>query len=163
MTRIHLRSALLVGCASALIVGAVAPGASAAALDPAESGDAAVVTPTLRMFDFGATVGLPLMCALGGSILLAGGGQFGAAEAMSPFSTQLNDGCAAISTEGHNQLTAGIESSSQFSAINPVVNPGIDALAEGSRKAGEDYGPSIAPFGPTVAEFGRTLSFFKGS
>ncbi len=165
MVKTFVGRALIATAASVVLLGAVAPGsASAAAAGPAEDGGgASVVTPTLRLFDFGATVGFPLLCQLGGAGVLAFTGQAGAAESFTPFVTETNTQCQTFSNQGHDYLVQGIQSSQQLSPINPVVDPGIDALATGAQTLGEDYGPAIAPLGPTVAGFARTLAFFKGS
>jgi hypothetical protein len=159
---------LAIGLVSALIaiLPAVVPGsASAASTDPnAPNGSsAAVVTPLLKFFEFGNSIGTPLLCSDAGSVVSIIGVQTGAGAISTPLVNELNSLCSKFVSQGNGFLQKGVSQSSSLSLINPIVDPLLAALANGLNTLGTQYGPSLAPFGPTVAGLGGTVAFFEGS
>jgi hypothetical protein len=157
---------LAAACACALLAALpnIAPASAASNGSSAPSpSSAAVVTPLLEFFQFGNSIGTPLLCSDAGSVVSIIGVQTGAGALSTPLVNELNTLCTSFVSEGNGFLKQGITESSSLSAINPVVNPLIAALANGLNTAGTQYGPSLAPFGPTVAGLGGTVAFFEGS
>jgi len=124
---------------------------------------AAVVTPLLDMFEFGNTIGLPLLCSDAGSIVSIFGAQSGTAAETSPIVTQLDDACSQLASQGSTYLQQAITESQSLELINPYVDPLIGDLSNGASTVGTQYGSSLAPFGPTVAGLGGTVAFFEGT
>lgn len=167
-TRVGRRtSSAVVGLTAAVTaVIAWAPGlAGADSGTPGSGGNssAAVVTPLLKFFEFGNTIGLPLACSDSSSIVSIIGAQSGAAAATSPLVTQLNNDCATLSSEGGTYLNQAIAESQSLALINPAVNPLLAALSSSFSTVGTNDGPALAPFGPTVAGLGGTVAFFEGT
>jgi hypothetical protein len=127
------------------------------------TGSSAVVTPLLKLFEFGNTVGLPLLCSDAGSIVSILGTQTGGAKISSKLVTELDGQCNELASKGGNYLQQAISQSRALTLINPVVNPLIANLGKGLNMVGTQYGGSLAPFGPTVAGLGGTVAFFEGS
>jgi hypothetical protein len=168
------RTPLLVAIGAVVGFGAFAPlvavpaGASSSAAPTGTTGNtgsssAAVVTPLLRFFVFGNTVGLPLLCSDAGSVVSIIGASSNSAKETSKLVTELDDLCAKMASAGTQYLNEGIAKSEALTFINPVVDPLIADLDNGLQTVGTQYGPSLAPFGPTVAGLGGTVSFFEGS
>jgi hypothetical protein len=156
------------GAAIALfaVLPALVPGSASAATTDSNAGSgssAAVVTPLLEFFEFGNTIGTPLLCSDAGSVVSIIGVQGGADALSTPLVNQLNTLCTNFASEGNGYLQQAITESQSLSLINPVVNPLIAALANGFDTVGTEYGPSLSPFGPTVAGLGGTVAFFEGS
>lgn len=153
--------------AMAATIACAAPGvASASSGNSGNTGSgsgAAVVTPLLDMFEFGDTVGLPLLCSDAGSIVSIFGAQSGTAAATSPIVTQLDDECSQLASQGSSSLQQAISESQSLELINPYVDPLIGDLSTGLNTVGTQYGSSLAPFGPTVAGLGGTVAFFEGT
>jgi hypothetical protein len=124
---------------------------------------AAVVTPLLKFFEFGNTVGLPLLCSDAGSVVSIFGAQSGSAAATSPIVTELDSECSQLSSQGSTYLQQAISESESLELINPYVDPLIGDLSNGLSTVGTQYGSSLAPFGPTVAGLGGTVAFFEGT
>ena len=123
----------------------------------------AVVTPALGFISFGATFGGPIMCFMGTGALQSIGRGVGAAAVANELGKQATPFC----TSGPNQFGQGIAELAKalgpLTAINPVVNPVLDNVANGFRSFGTSMGPTIAPFGPAAYEMGAFIEFFKGS
>jgi hypothetical protein len=124
---------------------------------------AAAVTPLLDLFEFGNTIGLPLLCSDAGSIVSIFGAQSGTASATSPLVTQLDSQCARLASQGGTFLQQAITESRSLELINPAVDPVIADLSTGLSTLGTQYGSSLVPFGPTVAGLGGTVAFFEGT
>jgi hypothetical protein len=141
------------------------PGAAGAASSGSGSGSGstAVVTPLLEFFEFGNTIGLPLLCSDAGSVASIIGSQAGGAALSSPLVTVLNDLCSELATKGTGYLQQAITESQGLSLINPVVNPLLAAMATGITTMGTEYEWTLGPFGPTVAGLGGTVAFFEGT
>ena len=127
------------------------------------SGSSAVVTPLLKMFEFGNSIGLPLMCSDAGSIVSIIGSQTGGTAVSSKLVTELDSQCQQLSAKGGDYLQQAIAQSQALTLINPVVNPLISALATALSTTGTQEGAELSPFGPTVAGLGGTVTFFEGS
>lgn len=127
------------------------------------SGSSAVVTPLLKMFEFGNSIGLPLMCADAGSIVSILGSQTGGTAVSSKLVTELDSQCQELSSKGGGYLQQAIAQSQALTLINPVVNPLIASLATALNTTGTQEGAELSPFGPTVAGLGGTVAFFEGS
>jgi hypothetical protein len=123
----------------------------------------AVVTPTLGFISFGATFGGPILCFMGTGALLSIGRGVGAAAVANELGKQATPYC----TSGPNQVGEGLAQVAKalgpLTAINPVVNPVLDHMADGARSFATSMGPTIAPFGPAAYEMGAFIEFFKGS
>jgi hypothetical protein len=124
---------------------------------------AAVITPLLKMFEFGNGIGLPLACSDAGSVVSIIGTQTGGTAVASKLVTQLDNQCAALAAKGGTYLQQAIAQSRALSLLNPVVDPLIAALSEALSSVGTQFGPSLSPFGPTVAGLGGTVTFFEGT
>ncbi len=135
---------------------------SASAASPGGS-SAAVVTPLLKFFEFGNSIGTPLICSDAGSVISIIGVQTGTGALSTPLVNELNSLCSTFVTQGNGYLKTGVAESDSLSALNPIVNPLLSALSNGLATVGTQYGPSIAPFGPTVAGLGGTVAYFEGS
>lgn len=127
------------------------------------SSSAAVITPLLKMFEFGNSIGLPLACSDAGSVVSIIGNQTGGTAVASKLVTELDDQCAALSAKGGTYLQQAITQSRALSLLNPVVDPLIADLSKAVGTVGTEFGPSLSPFGPTVAGLGGTVTFFEGS
>ncbi|HWF16313.1 MAG TPA: hypothetical protein VG244_09055 [Acidimicrobiales bacterium] len=127
------------------------------------SGNGAIITPLLQLFEFGNTVGLPLLCSDAGSIVSIIGSQTGGASVSSKLVTELDSQCNQLATKGGNYLQQAISESRALTLLNPVVDPLIADLSKGLNLVGTQDGGSLAPFGPTVAGLGGTVAFFEGS
>jgi hypothetical protein len=159
---------LAAGLAGALlsVVPALAPGSASAAptnSNATNGSSAAVVTPLLEFFEFGNSIGTPLLCSDAGSVVSIIGVEGGAGAVSTPLVNELNSLCTSFVSQGNGYLQQAITESSSLSLINPVVDPLLAALANGLNTVGTQYGPSLAPFGPTVAGLGGTVAFFEGS
>jgi hypothetical protein len=123
----------------------------------------AIVTPTLGFISFGATFGGPIMCFMGTGALQSIGRGLGAAAVANEVGKQATPYC----TSGPNQFGEGIarvaKALGPLTAINPVVNPVLDHMADGARSFSTSMGSTIAPFGPAAYEMGAFIEFFKGS
>jgi hypothetical protein len=167
--------ALAVFCAAAALVGTTGASASAAGMtsttattsstsDSSGGGaSTAVVTPLLKMFVFGNTIGLPLACNDAGSVVSIIGAQTQSSKVLSPLIVELDKNCSQLSSEGNGYLQQAIAQSQALSLVNPLVDPFIADLAGGLTTIGTQYGPSLSPFGPTVAGLGGTVAFFEGA
>jgi len=156
--------------AAAVLLGLGVPAASGAAAssgsDSPSTGNgssAAVVTPLLELFEFGSTVGTPLMCSDAGSVVSILGAQTHTDALTSPLVTELSSLCATLASQGATFLQQAITASQSLTLINPVMNPLIIDLSDGLTALGTQYGPALSPFGPTVAGLGGTVAFFEGS
>lgn len=123
----------------------------------------AVITPTLGFVSFGATFGGPIMCFMGTGAIQSIGRGLGAAAVANELGKQATPYC----TSGPNQFGEGIAQLAKalgpLTAINPLVNPVLDHMADGARNFATSMGPTIAPFGPATYEMGAFIEFFKGS
>jgi hypothetical protein len=126
-------------------------------------GSTAVVSPLLRTASFGDTTGLPLACALGGSLISSVAGQANANGPASPLVAELITQCGTVSQDGAGYLQQAAAASQPLAFINPVANPAISGLASGAETVGNNYGAALAPFGPTIAGLGGPITFFEGS
>lgn len=160
-----------IGGAAACIlipVAALSPAAASAASSTSSgntgnTGSAGIVTPLLKLFEFGNTLGLPLACSDAGSVISIVGSQTGGAAASSKLVTELDTLCNQLSSEGGKYLQQAIAESRALALLNPLIDPLIADLAQGLSTIGTQYGSSLAPFGPTIAGLGGTVTFFEGS
>ncbi len=139
-----------------LVTGGQTSAAAGTANSSSGSGSsAAVITPLLEFFEFGNSIGTPLLCSDAGSVISIVGVQGGAGALSTPLVNELSTLCSGIASQGGSYLQQAIDESQSLSLINPIVNPLIAGLANGFSTVGTDYGPSLAPFGPTVGGPGR--------
>jgi hypothetical protein len=152
--------------AGAAVVGAAlavpAMGTAAADTPPPQSGTA-VVTPLLKVLDFGATFGLPTTCQIASSAVGTVASQANAQKNLDPVISLINGNCGKIQDSGDQYLQTAIAKSSQFNSINAFFNPAIAALATGVQSTGTDQASVLGPLGPTVAAFGADIAFFEGN
>ena len=164
--RPHLLAAVAAACFCALTPLAFLSPAGASGTpsgNTGNSGNSAVVTPLLKMFAFGNSIGLPLMCSDAGSIVSILGSQTGGTAVSSKLVTELDGQCQQLSSKGGVYLQQAIAQSRALTLINPAVNPLIAALATALTTTGTQEGAALSPFGPTVAGLGGTVTFFEGS
>ena len=123
----------------------------------------AIITPTLGFFSFGATFGGPIMCFMGTSAV----GSIGRGAGASQVSNEVGKAATPYCSSGPNRFGDGMAELDgrlgPLTAINPVVNPVLDAMAEGSRDFATSHGSTIAPFGPSAYQMGAFFEYFKGS
>ena len=172
LSRTRVALGVVTFCAVAGLVGATGTSTPASATPSSDSGNsgnsgsgssAAVVSPLLKMFEFGNTVGLPLVCADTGSIVSIFGAQSGSSELTTPLVLQLNKECNQLSSEGNGYLQQAMAESQGLTLVNPAANPLIADLANGFTTVGTQYGSSLGPFGPTVSGLSGTVAFFEGT
>ena len=157
----------------AVVVLGVAVAASLLIQTPAHADDrgnekpparAAVVGPTLNMFAWGSGVGGPIMCSLmANSIAGTAAGVKELSAAVSPAVSQFTAQCAANAAEGGKFFGGLNDAVTPAAAINPHLNPLLEAFAQIVEGLGKQFGPSLAPFGPAVVSLGADIRFFKGS
>ena len=87
------------------------------------SSSAAVVTPLLKMFEFGNTIGLPLACSDAGSIVSIIGTQTGGAKVTSKLVTELDSQCSELSAKGGTYLQQAITQSRRAELAQPRGRP----------------------------------------
>jgi hypothetical protein len=146
---------------SALIGAALAVPARENAAD-GDGSSAAIITPTLKILRFGANTGTPDTCNIIFGILGTGATQAGAGAGSAPAFAQAVNQCTAQSTSWGDQITGAMPQVAPLAAINPVVDPGIDAFADGLQGIGRDHAQAVAPFGPTLVGMADSARFFKG-
>jgi hypothetical protein len=135
------------------------------ARESAADGDgssAAIITPTLKILRFGATTGTPDTCNIFFGILGTGATQAGIGAGSAPAFAQAVDQCTTQSSSWGEQISGAMPQVAPLAAINPVVDPGIDAFADGLQGIGRDHAESVAPFGPTLVGMADSARFFKG-
>jgi hypothetical protein len=135
-----------------LVVGTTSAGAQTT---PGQS--TAVITPTLRIIGFGNAIGFPLVCDLTSSVLPA------LSASLTSVANEVANTCQTVSTKGGPYIQEGIAASGSASAINPLIDPLLAALAGQLTDSAQSYPTQLGPFGPTVAGLGQTISFFEGS
>jgi hypothetical protein len=145
--------------------GVVKLGQRADALTADEAARAAVVSPLADILDFGAVVGFPLVCQTGLSVPVIVSSQIpGAAPIVGPVVSEVGRNLCIQGSQTAGEFIAQLQqNSAPLAAINPVVNPALDGLADATTQAAITFGPSIEPFGGTVAELSADIRFFKGS
>lgn len=160
MSRKGRSTSLLLGVAVAVLVQPLV-----AAPAHADEGDkTAVVGPLLDFFGFGATVGMPLVCAATTSSLGTGFQEFGATDHGNALVEGIDGGCATFSEQGGAFVDQGKVSQAPYAeAINPIANPAIAGAGAAVTQFGQDFEPALAPFGPTVAGTGSTIGFLQGA
>jgi hypothetical protein len=126
-------------------------------------GSAAIITPLLKILDFGDTFAVPEGCNTTASAVSAGAAEYNASAAVTPIVSATTSGCNQIVQAGHGSIQQGIAASQNLTFINPYVNPPLTALASGLQTVGNDYGPSLAPLGPTIVSLAPDVLFFEGS
>jgi hypothetical protein len=156
-----LAGAAVVG--SAFAVPAMGAVGTASADTPAPQTGTAVVTPLLKLLDFGATFGLPTTCQIASSAIGTAASQANAQKNLDPVLALINGNCGKIQDSGDQYLQTAIARSSQFNNINQFFNPAIAALASGVQSTGTDQASVLGPLGPTVAATGADIAFFEGS
>lgn len=159
MSVVRRRSVRILAASAALVASSALTALTPARADDTgtPSGTAAVLTPLLRLFQFGDVTGLPLACNAVTALLPS------LAPQSSNFAVAVANQCADLSARGGNYLAQAIEQSRALVLINPLVNPVIDLMSTNLEKSGQDYATSLAPFGPTVAGLGGTVAFFEGT
>lgn len=154
---------LVVGIALVFAVAGGTPAAAAEEVAGETPPGAAVVTPMLGVFQYGAGSGLPLLCSVSGGVALSAADQVpDGGRTAGPVVSQLNDGCTVMSTSGKDFFGQAIEQSRALAPINPVVNPALAAMSDTMIRTGTDDAALLAPFGPTVAGTGGLLAFLQG-
>jgi hypothetical protein len=159
-------SAAFLAVASATPASATPAPAPAAPALPASSGpggSAAVITPLLKILDFGDTFGLPELCNTGASAISAGAAEFNVSAQVVPMVNAITAGCTRISESGHTSIQQAITASQSLAMLNPYFNPAIAAFGGGLHSVADNYGAALAPLGPTIASFGTDVTFFEGS
>lgn len=172
--RTRIRVALVVGSLAGSVVGATvgagATGGPAPAPTPAAAGApgstgaaepdrVAVVSEILDAFTTGSQAGPGV---IGGIARTVVGGQPvpppGDQVQATLLETVIEIG-AQISEQGPPSIDAFREAVAPLACANPVINAGIEALADGFEAAADDFGAAIAPFDLTAVE---TATFLRG-
>jgi hypothetical protein len=159
--RAFVRGCVGVAVAVAALVACETSGG--AAQNASSQGSPAIIGPLLQVLSFGDNVGLPLACEDGNSAVSAVEGQAGLSSEISPFVNEFETQCSNLSLQGENYLLQAEAESSALDTINPILDPGIAAMASGIQNVGNNYGSSFSPFGPTIAGLGGSIAFFEGS
>jgi hypothetical protein len=136
--------------------------AGVAATPQDQPAEVVFISPTLRIFKFGTAAGMPLTCSTAVSAVGQVAAGAGLSQTVAEPITQIAVQCGQYAAQFTGYIDQGRAAVAPLAAINPALNPVIDALAAGLRQAGHDYGASIAPFGPTVTESAATVEYFKG-
>lgn len=158
-----MRRAILVGIGftvgCVLFAGALALPATADPQggSPSTPGSTVIITPILEAMVFGDTVGLPLGCNAGASVLST------ASPSLSPSASQIVQICTSLSDQGAMMLEEGIVESSSLSILNPLFNPLLEASASQLQTIGTNDAALLGIFGPTIVSSGETVGFFEGS
>jgi hypothetical protein len=122
----------------------------------------AVVSPTMSILLFGDTVFVNIGCAIFSSYAASTMEAFGIAGS-GQFADATTDGCGQFAASGGEAILQAMTAVAPAAAINPYVNPGIQAFADATRDFGTAQEAALTPFGPTVASFADSIEFFKGS
>ena len=130
---------------------AVGPGAPAAAGDP----NVAVITPVLKVFAFGSKVGLPLLCNVAFSAVIAQLPDPNLAQ----LATTIVTSCVTNGVEGGAALVALNQQLTALEAINPAVAPLVDALVATFNAAGA---PGV-PFSQSLIALGDLIAYFSST
>jgi hypothetical protein len=158
------RSAAVLSIAALAVGAAGAPAFAAGHKAPkATAQNPAVIYPLLEFFQFGDTIGAPLVCDTAASALGSGAAYLNAPTLANPVINAIDSGCAQIVKVGLTYIDMGIKESAAASAINPFVNPVIAGIGAAVSNFGNTYGASLNPLGPTIAGAGATIDFFEGS
>jgi hypothetical protein len=160
-------SAAFLAVASATPASATLGSGPAAPAPPVSSqgsgGSAAVITPLLKILDFGDTFGLPEICNTGASVISAGAAEFNVSNQVVPMVSAITASCTKLSESGHASLQQAIAASQSMTMLNAYFNPAIAAFAGGLQSVADNYGAALAPAGPTIASFATDVTFFEGS
>jgi hypothetical protein len=144
------------GGASSLALAPAAPAHRTSSPRPVgpEPTNVAVVSPTLRMFEFGSRVGMPLMCGVAAS---AASSAIPDPNVLQVVSTVVTS-CIEFGHQGAESLTAMNEQLAALAALNPATQPVIAALVDAFNAAGEQP----VPFAGSLQAMGSMLGFFSG-
>jgi hypothetical protein len=107
------------------------------------------------------TVGMGEGCNLTLSLVSAGADYFQVVPQTSPVLSQGVTGCATFGTQNGAYADQGIAASQSLTGINPVFNPGIQAMSDAANSIGTQQHDS--PFGPTIVGLAKDIAFFGGS
>jgi hypothetical protein len=147
--------------------GAPAPGAPAAAPAPAPPygaapslagddrpapADVAVVTPLLKTFAFGSSVGLPLLCNVAASAAIAQLPD----ENLAMVATNVVTACIEFGIQGGDAIRGMNTQLRQLEAVNPAAAPVITALADTFNTAGSQQ----VPFADSLKAMSDLVRFF---
>lgn len=118
----------------------------------------------MDFFNFGATIGTPVVCGTASATLGSGFQEFGAAEQGNALVEGVNQGCAVFVEQSGAFIEQGKVAQAPYAeAFNPVANPLIEQLAVAVTDFGTSFEPALAPFGPTVIGAGNTVRFLAGT
>lgn len=147
--------------------GALAPGAAASTSGPAPPLDAgaphggdepqappdvAVVTPLLKTFAFGSSVGLPLLCNVAASAAIAQLPD----ENLAMVATNVVTACIEFGLQGGDAIRGMNAQLRQLEVLNPATAPLINALADTFNAAGSQQ----VPFAESLKAMSDLVRFF---
>jgi hypothetical protein len=127
------------------------PGPTTAPRDP----NVAVVTPVLKVFAFGSKVGMPLLCNVAFSAVIAQVPDPGLAQVATTIVTACVDG----GTSGNTALQELNRQLGALEAINPAVSPLVDTLVATFNAAGA---PGV-PFSQSLTALGDLIAYFSAT
>ena len=142
------------GAAPAIAARSASPGAS----PPPKR--AALVSPLLAIFGFGASVGVPEVCDVARGGVANATTAAGVSKQLAPVLVALAGICSQLSSNGTAFVKAFQTQVAPLAVINPVANLFINRVADLLVSVGTSQAKTIAPFGPTVATLGSTVRFF---
>lgn len=122
----------------------------------------AIITPMLKILRFGANTGTPDTCNIIFGILGTGATQAGVGAGSGPAFAQAVNQCTTQSTSWGDDITKAMPQVAPLAVINPAVDPGIEAFANGLESIGQGQAQTVAPFGPTLVGMADSARFFKG-
>jgi hypothetical protein len=134
-----------------------APGGTADSTTPTVARDpnVALVTPVLKVFAFGSKVGMPLLCNVAFSAVIAQVPDPGLAQVATTIVTACVDG----GTQGNAALQELNQQLGALEAINPAVSPLVDALVATFNAAGA---PGV-PFSQSLTALGDLIAYFSAT
>jgi small-conductance mechanosensitive channel len=114
----------------------------------------ALVSPTLSVLEFGATVGTPLVCEVATGAV----GPYLTNPQLSAIISQIVSACLDASHQGTLTLKQIDQGLNALAAVNPTVRPLLDQLAASLQQASNTQ----APFAGSLAQLATLVKFFEG-
>ena len=127
--------------------------------------DVAVITPTLGIFSFGATVGAPLLCTTALGAMTSFGNALGrsAGAFANRLAGDMSGYCSSVPNSFGRDIATFDTQLGPLAGINSFANPVLAALATATKDIGTQFGPAFAPYGSTIIQVGADIRFFEGS
>jgi hypothetical protein len=117
----------------------------------------------LKIFGFGADVGIPTGCQAATATLGSGAAYVNQAQNVYQLILAINNGCVSLQQAADMAIAQGQSADQPLGALDTYLNPAIQATGDAITSFGTQYSDALAPFGPTIAGLGATLEYFEGS